>query len=55
MLGDTLPTVTVHQTPALVSTSIKALLHCASSLCVPPSIAVVGLFVIMSSNIASIK
>ena len=49
MLGDKLPAVTtpgvpIHQKPALARTLIKALLHCALSLCVPPLIGSVGLF-----------
>ena len=48
MLGDKLSAVTalsvpVHQTPALVRTLIKALFHCAPSLCIPPLIGSVGL------------
>ena len=49
LLGDQLPAVTapsvpVHQTPALANALIKASLHCALSLCVPPLIGSVGLF-----------
>ena len=49
MLGDKLSAVTtrsvpVHQTPALTRTLIKASLHCAPSLRVPPLTGAVGLF-----------
>ena len=49
MLGDklsavTAPSVPVHQIPALARTLLKAWLHCAPSLCVPPLIGSVGLF-----------
>lgn len=39
--------VPVPQTPNLARTLIKASLHCAPSLCVPPLIGPVGLFLTM--------
>ena len=44
LLAVTAPSVPVHQTPALARTLIKALLHCAMSLCLPLLIVSVGLF-----------
>ena len=44
LLAVTAPSVPVHQTPALARTLIKASLHCAPSLCIPPLIGSVDLF-----------
>ena len=55
MLGDklsavTVPCVPVHQKPAVARTLVKASLHCALSLGVPPLTGSVGLFLTSMST-----